>query len=103
MVLARLRPDLRVICLAVISAGLTLGQEEVGSVLSDSLPELGSGDNEIESDIGLFASVNDTGLDFDDGPGSGEPEDECCEGRRPSSFCHVRFKLHLSRLLTSPQ
>jgi hypothetical protein len=75
---ARLRPNLGVICLAVISAGLTLGQEEGGSGLSDNLSELGSGDNEIEPDNGLFTSVNDTSLDLDDGPGSGvEPEDEC--------------------------
>ena len=78
MVLARLRPSVRVICLAaVFSAGLTLGQEEEeasGSGLSDSIPELGSGDNEIEADIGLFASLNDT--DLDDYSGSGS-EDEC--------------------------
>ena len=47
MGLAGMRPDLRVICLAVLSAGLTLGQEEGGSGLSDNLPELGSGGNEI--------------------------------------------------------
>ena len=39
-----LRPKLGVICLAVISAGLTLGQEEGGSGLSDNLSELWSGE-----------------------------------------------------------
>ena len=71
---ARLRPSLRVICLAVISAGLTLGQEEDGSGFSEDLFELGSEDNEIE------ASVNDTALELDDGfecSGCGEPVDEC--------------------------
>ena len=55
---ARLRPNLGVICLAVISAGLTLGQEEGGSELSDNPSELGSGDNEIEPDISLFENPN---------------------------------------------
>ena len=69
---------MRVICLAVLSAGLTLGQEEGGSGLSDNLPELGSGDNEIEPDIGLFAAVNGTGPEYDEyEPSGAEPEDEC--------------------------
>ena len=72
---ARLRLNLGVICLVVSLAGLTLGQEESGSGLSDdNISELGSGDNEIEPDIGLFASDNYT--DLDDGSASGS-EDEC--------------------------
>ena len=74
---------MRVICLVVSLAGLTLGQEESGSGLSDdNLPELGSGNgNEIEPDIGLFATT-DNYTYVDDGSGSGfwdgsGSEDEC--------------------------